>query len=55
MKNDVLVGYYDAYNNWFGGYYETCFYELINEYIDGGKVEVTYGDIYEKITPYNMY
>ena len=55
MKNDVLVGYYDAYNNWYGGYYESCFYELIREELENGNVEIAYDDVYEKITPYNMY
>jgi len=55
MKKDVLVGFYDEYNNWYGGYYETCFYELIKERIDNGSIEFVYSDIYEKINPYNMH
>jgi len=53
MKEEVLVGYYDDYNNWNGGYYEERFYDMIRGRVEDG-VEIVFDASHDLISPYTM-
>ncbi|MPM67574.1 Foldase protein PrsA [bioreactor metagenome] len=53
MKEKVLYGYTDSYNNWVSGYYETLYQELVNDKKE--SITVKYSDIYDKISPTTVY